>query len=176
MNEFHLPFYLEVRQTRNFTIIQYNKVINITIYYFKIWLYDHVNQYYSEVYILLGCGGTLPGDWCCVFWDHCVVSEHQAPSDTAPHPENRGLKCTAVKLMQCYFYWMVVQHIISSCSALSNQRFILFCWKHIRCWKYLIKLLDVDMLYYFHIFYRWWSACSLDLGILTLNTGLYVVR
>ena len=67
MNEFQLPLYLEVHQTRNFTVIQYNNVINITIYYFKICLYDHVNQYYSEVSILLGCGGTLPDDLCCIF-------------------------------------------------------------------------------------------------------------
>jgi len=47
-NDFQLPVYLDVHQTRNFTIIQYNKVIHITIYYFKVWLYDHVNQYYSR--------------------------------------------------------------------------------------------------------------------------------
>ena len=102
--------------------------------------------------------------------------EHQSPSDTAPHPENRGLKCTAVKLVRCYFYWMVVEQIISKRITFSNQRFILFCEKHIHCWKYLIWLLVVDMLYHFHIFYRCWSAYSLDLGILTLNTGLYLGR
>jgi len=78
--------------------------------------------------------------------------KHQSRSDTAPHPKNRGLKCSAVKLAQCYSYWMVVEQIISKCSTLSNQRFILFCEKHIHCWKYLIQLLEVDMLYHFHIF------------------------
>jgi len=85
MNEFQLPFYLEVHQTRSFTIIQCNKVINITIYYFKIWLYDHVNHYYSRVSILLGYGGTLPRAWCCMFWDHCVVSERRAPINQWHH-------------------------------------------------------------------------------------------
>lgn len=78
--------------------------------------------------------------------------EHQSPSDAAPHPENRGLKYTAVKLAQCYLYWMVVEQIISKCSTVSNQRFILFCEKHICCCVYLIQLLGVDMLYHFHIF------------------------
>jgi len=55
---------------------------------------------------------------CAVSSEITVLSqdiEHQAPSDTAPHPENRSLKCTAVKLAQCYLYWMVVEHIISNC-------------------------------------------------------------
>jgi hypothetical protein len=67
MNEFQLHFYVEVHQSRYFTLIQYSRVINKTLYYFKIWLYDHVNHYYSKESILLGCGGTLRGDWCCTF-------------------------------------------------------------------------------------------------------------
>lgn len=178
MNEFQLPFYLEVHQTRNFTIIQCNKVIHITVYYFKIWLYDRVNQYYSRGVHSSGMWWNITR-WLVLYVLRslcCHNIGHQSPTDTAPHPEKKGMKCTTVKLVHCYLYWMVVEQIISKCSALSNQWFILFCEKHIRCWKYLTQSLDVDMLYHFHIFYRCWSAYSLDLGIVTLNTGLYVGR